>query len=317
VENVKILKIPGWFIKLFAGWLFFLFVWGTYRILRRRSLNIRFKATLILAFLIYCLFKGKRERIKRNVALIRPDLTEQQISQYAWRIVRTIARSWAAMLGNEFAALEEISRKLKAEGEIEQILSYHQTGKKTVATMVHVGPVDEMAGIIPLFGLNVYVPAEAMKPKWFFNLMMRLRLRFEGIIYDSVEKGQTLLRAAQHLSDGHIVLLAVDLPRKSGNGVSCQIGKARAIFPVGAVKLALEQNATIFPVFPSWEEDWTVKVRIGEPFVLIRTGDMAQDIEINTRRLIEEIYAPHILENLDSWLRLPWNDLEQSPTDLM
>lgn len=306
---MRILKVPSWFLRLFRGGFFFLFVWTTYLVLKKRSLDTRFRICCILATIIYWFYRNGRKRITRNISLIRPDLNEIQIAKGRWQVVRTIARSWAAMLGNESTTLEEIAGKLKIEGEIEQLLSSHRTGKKIIATMVHTGPVDEMVGIIPLLGLQIYVPAEPVKPKWFFNLMMRLRLRFEGIVYEPVEKGQTLARAARHLSEGRIVLLAVDLPRREG-GVLCRIGNARAIFPVGSVKLALEQDATIFPVFPSWEENWIVKVKIGAPFVLIKTGNIEEDIRTNTRRLIG-IYKDHIQENWWSWLRLLWSEFEE------
>lgn len=95
----------------------------------------------------------------------------------------------------------------------------------------------------------------------------------------------------------------------------CKIGKAQVRFPVGAVKLALEQNATIFPVFPSWSKNGKAKIVIAPPFELSKTGNINQDIEINTCRLIEEVFAPHIQENYDCWLRLLWADLEPAEVD--
>jgi len=219
------------------------------------------------------------------------------------------------MLGNEFTGLGEIKKRVKTEG-LEQLVDYYLARKKVIATAVHIGPIDEMLGIIPFFGLRVYVPAEPVKPKWFFNLMMRLRLRFEGIILEPVKKGETLIQAAHHLSEGRIVLFVLDLPREGGSGVICRIGNAKARFPVGAIKLALEQDATIFPVFPSLEKGEKAKIVIGPPFEIVRTGDKSYDIEMNTRRLIEGVYAPHIRENYHSWLRLLWENLEPVSFDL-
>lgn len=291
-----------------------LFVQILYRLLRHRSISIRFKVTWIVTIIIYWLYRKGRIRIKRNVSLIRPDLNNRQIAQGALRVAKTITRSWAAMLGNEFTTLEEVKKKLEVEN-METLLELLRAGKKVIATAAHIGPVDEIAGVIPLYNLRVYVPAEPVDPRWLFNLMMRLRLRLGDIIYEPVEKGATLTRAAHYLNKGRIVLFVVDVPRRDKSGVLCRIGKAKARFSVGAVKLALEEAATIIPVFPSWGRNWRVKITIGSPFELIRTGDRNQDIETNTRRLIEEVYAPYIRANWDSWLRLLWGDLEPVEPD--
>lgn len=306
---MRVLKIPSWLFKLLKGLVFFLLVWIPYLTLRKRSFNTRLRFGVLIAFLFYYFFYRKgAARIKKNIALIRPDLSKKEIDRGAWRLAKTLARSWAAMLGHELTNLEEVTKKIEVRNA-ETLLDYYRRKEKIIATAVHVGPVDEMIAVIPLFGVRVYVPAEAVKPEWLFKLMMRLRLRFGDIVFDPVEKGKILSNAPRHLSDGRIVVLVVDMTRKD-SGVVCRIGNAKARFSVGAVKLALEQNATIIPVFPSLTKDNKAQVAIGQPFKLIKTGDMRKDIENNTRRLIEEVYAPHILKNLFDWLRLLWSDLE-------
>jgi len=291
-------------MKILKDKLSFLFVWGIYLILRRRSLNTRIRVTLIIAFFIYLLSKKIRERIKRNILLIRPDLTNRQVSQYAWQVVKTIAHSWAAMLGNKFLRKEEIPRIVEVQGA-EPVLRCYGEGKKVIITGVHIGPVDRTFAGIALYRLPFYIPVEAIKPKWLLDFMMRLRLQFGDIIFEEVERGETIPRAARYLSEGRVVILVVDTTVRGNTGVLCRIGKAQIRFPVGPVKLALEEDATIFPIIPSWREDGKAIAAIGPPFELIRTGDEKKDIETNTRRLIEEIYGPHIIANLSSWQSLP------------
>lgn len=307
---MRILKVPSWLFKLLKALGFFLLVWIPYLTLRKRSFNTRLKYIFFIAFIIYSCYRKGVKRIKRNIALIRPDLNEEEIERGARRLAKAIARSWAAMLGNEFTSLEEIAKRIEVKSP-EILLDRYNKGEKIVATVIHVGPIDEMIGVIPLFGVRVYVPAEPMKPKWLFSFMMKLRLRFGDIVYEPVEKGKTLLNAARHLADNRIVALAIDVTRKDSNGgVICRIGNAKSTFSVGAAKLALEQEATIIPVFPSMIDEKRSQVAIGPPFKIIKTGNTQEDIENNTRRLIEEVYAPHILNNWDSWLRLLWSDLE-------
>ena len=213
------------------------------------------------------------------------------------------------MLGNEYSKPIESFNSFEVRGA-EEFLKYYLDDKKIIAVTVHVGPIDEMAGVIAFFGIKVYVPAEDLRPAWLFDLMQRLRLTRGDILFEPLMRGQVLIRAAEQLRRGRIVLFPVDAPTK--RGVTCQIGNGVARFPVGPVKLALEQDATIFPVLPSWQKERNgLKLVIGSPFELIRTADRQQDIETNTRRLIEEVFVPHIQENYDAWLRAIWINLEE------
>ncbi len=287
-------------------------VWLIYWTLRKRSVKTRFKVIHTIISLIYRLWRGGRARLRRNLSLIRPDLEENEIERGSWRVIETLAWTWAIMLGNEYMSPSEVKEMLELEG-IEKFLEYYHGGKKLIIVADHVGLFDQMVRIGSLFGLRGYVPVEPIKPAWRFKLVARLRAYSADILFEPTEKGKTLARAAAHLADGRIVFLMIDVPTQEGSGVPCRIGASWAKFPVGAVKLALEQDATIFPFLPSWTRDQKVKVVIGPPFELTRTGDLNQDIELNTRRLVEELFAPHIQENWDSWLRSLWSNLSKAP----
>ncbi len=312
-KQLGLLKAVFRLAKQSLLWSLFPLIWIMVQVLRRLSLEARFKVVKAMASFIYWLWLGRRARIKKNLILLRPDLDEGRIAEGSWRVIKTVARSWAALLGNKDINFGEVMRKLEVKG-IETLIEYHRNGKKIIAVAGHVGPFDEMIGIIPGFGLRVYVPVEPIKPVWFLNLMMQLRLGSGDIIFEPVKKGHTLSRSAHHLANGRIVLLMMDVIRHDSSGVLCRIGGAQARFSVGAVKLALEQEATIFPVFPSWIEGRKLQVIVGSPFELIKTGNRQRDIEVNTRRLVEEVYAPHIRENWDSWVRVLWSKLEPVPS---
>lgn len=301
--------------KHIMNFLGFVFVRGIiYPLLRNRSIEFRYAVAKFIAEIIYKVHRKGRERIKTNISLIRPDWFVFQIEIASKRLVETFARSWAALLGNESTSLAEIEEKLKLKG-MEPLLECYRANRQIIVTAVHVGPIDEMVGVIALYNLQVYIPIEAMKPDWLYRLILRLRLRFPGILFEPVQKGLTLDRARIHLRDEknrRIVVLVVDALRDDKSGVLCRIGNAKAYFPVGAVKLALEEeDAVLFPVFTSWDEEagWGVQLVVGEPFDLIRTGNLAHDIETNMKRLIENVFWPHIKENCYAWLRMLHTDL--------
>src|SRR4030043_695438 len=102
---MRLLKVPSWMFRLLKSLGFFLLVWIPYLTLRKRSFDTRLKYILLIAFFIYtCYIKGVK-RIKRNIALIRPDLNKKEIRRGLWRLAKTIARSLAVILGKEFTRL--------------------------------------------------------------------------------------------------------------------------------------------------------------------------------------------------------------------
>ena len=306
---MRLLRSPLRLAKQPAIWSLSLFAWVMYWALRKRSLETRFKVSLAIFSLVYRLWGGGRGRLERNLSLIRPDLEASEIARGARRIVGTLAWSWAAMIGNEYTSLDEVAQRSEVSG-IEPLLEHHRAGNKVIIAIDHVGPFDELFGLVSVLGLRVYLPVEAMRLGWLMRSMMRLRSSFGNVLMEPVEKGETLSRSARHLAEGRQVVLLIDITRRGGSGVLCQIGAAQARFPVGAIKLALEEDATIFPAFPCWMHDGKIRLVIGVPFELVSTADLNRDIEINTRRLIEGLYAPHIQENWDSWLRSLWSNLE-------
>lgn len=290
-------------------WILVSFACVMYWALRKRSLSTRVKVSLAIFNLIFRLWGRGRSKIERNLSLIRPDLGRSEIAQGAGRVVHTLARSWATMIGNEHTSLDEAARKCEVGG-IESLLEQHRAGNKIIIVVDHVGPFDELFALASNLGLRAYAPVESIRPQWLLRAMIRLRSSFGNIHMEPVKRGETLRRAARHLAQGRIVVLTIDITRRDGNGVLCRIGGAQARFPVGAIKLALAEDAMVFPAFPCCKHGEKFRMVFGPPFELATTGDMNRDIEFNTRRLVEGLYAHHIQENWDSWLRSLWSNLE-------
>ena len=288
------------FLGLFLG----LIAWKIYLIVQLLPKKLGYWLILTLAQGIYIFWGGGRKRLLTNLALVRPDF-EPELHQHAAQLRRAMARTWSFLLGRGKVNLEELRERIEGA---EPLLARYHAGEKLVVTAVHVGPVNELVPAVAALGVEIFAPAEAIPPL-LYGLMARLRMRFGGIGFDRVEKGETLKRCAAALNKGRIVAFMVDMDREEERGVLCRIGGACAYFPVGAVKLALEQGATIIPVFPYYDQDWVPHLRVGEPFELYPTGNSATDIELNLRRLVEEVFAPHIERYCDTWWRHFWAKL--------
>lgn len=252
---------------------------------------------------------GKKGKITRNISTINPGLSEKEISKYRRHFLFVLAKSWASLFEQKQLSREEVLSRIVLEGA-EPLVRHHRAGRKIVLAVVHVGPIDEFFWIISFLGLRLYVPVEPIKPSWRLELMKHARTaKAPETILEPIEKGKTLIRAAKHLAAGRIVVLFIDVTQRV-NGVACRIGAGQAKFPVGAVKLALSQNALLIPVFTCLEQDGRTKITISRPLRLTKTGDIDRDVEYNTRILVEKVYGPHILKYLSQWLRLPWAHIE-------
>lgn len=256
------------------------------------------------ARLYHAFSREKKPRIRRNLSLIRPDLDPESIRKGSLEVFQTVTRSWTAMLGNGRASSDDFADTCEVEG-IEPFLESWRASGRVIVAAGHVGPIDDMFGIIPHYGARVYIPVEAVEPAWLLRFMTRYRAGFGDTLIEPVERGRTLDRAREQLADGRMVVFMIDATKKSG-GVLCRVGNAQARFPVGAMRLGLQENASVVPVFSSWGQNGKTRMVFGEPFVLERTGDLRRDTEANTRRFIEEVYAPHFLKHCTSWQRLPY-----------
>lgn len=255
--------------------------------------------------------EGQRERVRRNASLIRPDLEAGEILRGEHRIFETLSYSWASLIGNGHQNPDELYGRTEVKG-IENLLTPFRQGKKVIVTFDHVGPIDEILWTLPRFGLRSYAPVEPLKPPWLLSLMNNCRSRLgEDHRFEPISSGTTRLRIREHLAEGSLILLAIDITSSKRQGsIEIPIGDTSLRFPTGAVKIALEENALLIPALPSWGSDGKSRVVFSDLFPLSHTGDLKWDIESNTRRLLEEVYLPHIQEHWSSWIRLPWLELE-------
>lgn len=277
-------------------------------VVRKLSFKTRVKILTVLSHFLL-MRTGRLDRLKRNVVFLRPDISDFELQQGIRHLVRTVARSWAALIGNEHVTPDDFKSRVEVENI--DFLLRNAGFRKIVIAAAHVGSVDELLGVFPAYHLKVYVPTEAICPKWLLRFTIRMRSKFEGVTIEPVERGKTLQTCARHLAKGGLVALAIDIVRKGQRGVKCRIGRTSAVFPVGAVKLAIEEQALLIPALPYGSDSGKQKIVFLPPFELSHTGDAVHDVEENTRRFIEQIYVPHLIENWQYWTQILWSDFEE------
>ncbi|OGY23273.1 MAG: hypothetical protein A2126_00090 [Candidatus Woykebacteria bacterium GWB1_45_5] len=302
-----VLKLPWRVIKRpttgLGGFVVGAFAWLVYWCSRWFPNKTRYRLFLVLAWAITLVWYGAKRRIIANLRLIRPDLDQKALQQSCRENIKDLVLNWTEVFGRKQPDLEELKGRIEGARDL---LRYYRCGRKIVVVFPHTGPIHELASAVAAFDVKVFVPPVAT-PRLLFHLMARLRRRYGDIEFERIRKGETIERCEAKLSEGRIVILAIDMLRPGG--VPCKIGEAVGYFPVGPVRLALLGEAAVFPVFPFRDKEGRARLIIGEPFTLLRTGDLAADTVVNTKRLVEGVYGQFLRNHCSTWWRLLWSKL--------
>ena len=155
-------------------------------------------------------------------------------------------------------------------------------GQGTIIVGTHTGNFDLSILALAAHGLEIQVLGLAAPPAGGFNLMDQMRARF-GVHLTSIN-ARTLREAIKRLRAGGIVLTGVDRP-VGGVERKVEFFGRPAPLPTGHVRLALKTDATILVAGPYRDQQRGHVVRLSPPLVMARTGDRAQGLRANLRRV--------------------------------
>lgn len=292
-----------WFFGLVIG----LIAWALYFGLGWLPNRARYWILLPVAKLIYELFPGKKAQIKDNLRLIFPDYTAEEIDKAAWENVKTLLWAWSTILNMNGSHRTDIREHITGE---EHLLKRVEEGKKVVVVFAHIGNINELTSAIAALGIQAFVPAQAI-PFLLFKLMAGSRSRAGNIEFVAVRGGKTLEQCAQKLNEGKVVVVAMDMPpSKKGKGYFLKVGKAETEVQVGAIKLALEEQAEIIMAQIYWGNGEPLIDLI--PFELTRVGGRFE-MDFNSRELLDR-YSDYLKANAEMWWRLPLIKMQKVST---
>ena len=284
-----------WLAGVVAGFLFWLVYVGVGWLPQR----LRYWALLPIAKVLFRILKNRRERIERNLFLIKPSLVNNR-KEAAWINVKTLVYSWSSLLGTERVNLPKIRKRIIGG---ESIVVAVRAGKKVVVVFPHVGDINSLTAALKALDLEAFIPAENLPPV-IFKLMSGLRSRHGNIEFAPVQKGETKQVCLQKLSEGKIVVLAMDITTKKGKGVDFVIGRGEATFRVGAIEIAQQAGAELFLAFPKWDGKQTYLTV--EPFALA----YGRSVENNTLSVLCE-YRNYLQANVLQWWRVGFMEVRE------
>jgi len=292
-------------------------LWVLYQAIARIPFSVR-KA--IVSWFVSRLFRRRMPKIKRNIRLLRSDLNDNQVEQAISELKAITVENYAVLLGSRKLKMRKEVLRLKVTGHLEEVLDLYRKGRKIVVVAPHIGPFDLELFLFLFFVRNnlvpvkllVYIPVEDLQLEAITSDLRKAA--GDGIVFERIKRGETLLKAAQYLGKGYIMGMAIDMIRKGkdNRGVVCRIGdNAEGVFPVGCVKLSRDENAIIVPVFPSVElkgKTLMLLVDVGKPLLPKKTVNEKEDIENDVRTLVK-MYD--FRKYVDQWMKLTTADLEE------
>ncbi|HJZ84209.1 MAG TPA: lysophospholipid acyltransferase family protein [Polyangia bacterium] len=238
----------------------------------------------------FVLVPRARRQIACNLARVVGPASGPVGAARAYRVLlsfaQSLANSYAAHGGRGVAVATDI---LGEEG----LRQAGTGGRGVIVATGHIGPWQLGPYLLERAGYGPVVIAMAREPDAAaqrYEEAAALRGRFRVVHTDGPFASLELLRV---LRRGGIVAVQMDRAPASRNGVGganagCLLAPflgGAAPFPVGPAALARAAGAPLVPVFLLAQGPSRVRVEIGEPIVVARTGDRASDVAEATRRL--------------------------------
>lgn len=179
----------------------------------------------------------------------------------------------------------------------ERILATLRDGRGTVLVGPHMSNFDLAAQWIAAHGVEMQALslADPNRGTQLINALRRHRL-----ILTTPITVHSLRQAVARLKQGGVVVTGVDRP-VSEQDEPILFFDAPARLPVGHIRLALQTNARVVVACCVQEPDGVYALRLSEPLEMERTGDRAQDVRHNARRVLA-IIEEMIREAPGQWL---------------
>ena len=215
--------------------------------------------------------------------VVGPEMDEEGLHRLVRRVFHNTARNNYDLWHLVSQGPEAIRAAVRFPSDVwDHIERARGGGKGVIIAGAHTGNFDLSALALATYGLEIQVLGLAAPPTGGFNLMDQMRAR-AGVRLTSVSI-PALREAIRRLRAGGIVLTGVDRPVGDA-GQWVEFFGRPAPLPTGHVRLALKTDAAILVAGAYRDPQRGHGVRLSPPLEMVRTGDSADDLRVNLRRV--------------------------------
>ena len=247
------------------------------------------------AFLLSRRLRGVAEK---NLSLALPDLTESQRRKITKGVFLNLGRLLA-----EFAQFPKLNRK-----NIEQIVVYDgyenfaesvRRGKGTLYLTAHFGCWELSPFAHAVYGHPLKFVVRPIDNPYIDRVINSFRTLSGNEI---IEKKEALREIVNALRKNQAVGILIDQNVTPESGVFVPFFNTLACTTTSIATIALRTGATVLPGVLIWDDKLRKhRLHFEPPVVLIKTGDLQVDIEVNTR-LFNQVLEALVRKYPDQWL---------------
>lgn len=187
--------------------------------------------------------------------------------------------------------------RVAIEGK-DHFLAAHERGKGVLLLTGHFGNW-ELMGLVPaVYGYPIAVMARTTDNSGIERELTHLRRRFGNHV---IPKRAALRESVRTLRSGGVVAILIDQNVAEREGVFVEYFNRPACTTPSLALLALKTDATVLPGFCVRSDDGTHRVVVEPPVPIVRTGDRALDVVVNTQRFTDVIER-YVRQYPDHWL---------------
>ncbi len=248
----------------------------------------------------YALAGGLRRTGMRNLELAFPEMSVPEREKILRGTFRSLGRQLGEVSQLPRVSVENLHKVVEYDSEDVKLLDRAQErGRGVIFLTSHLGAWELLCFAHSAFYNPISFLMRPIDNPRIEEMVEQIRTRFGNEPIDKKAAARTAMRL---LRNGGTLGVLADLNTQEREGVFVPFFGHLACTTAGAATLALRTNATVIPVCAPWDEKRGRYVLHGGPILeLVRTGDPARDLEINTAQFTAAIER-QIRDYPDQWL---------------
>src|ERR671917_1304276 len=248
----------------------------------------------------YALAGGLRRTGLRNLELAFPEKSLGEREEILRGSFVSLGRQLGEVSQFPRATAERLREVVEYDGEDVKLLDLaRERGRGVIFLTAHLGAWELLCFAHSAFYSPLHFLVRPLDNPRVEELIEGMRTRFGN---QPIDKGAAALTAMRLLRRGGTLGILADLNTQPREGVFVPFFGRLACTTTGAAVLALRTDATVIPVCAPWDEERKRFVFHGGPVLeLVRTGDAARDVELNTARFTAAI-EEQVRRFPDQWL---------------
>ena len=269
-----------------------------YLLLGRLPVPVLYGIARVVGDASYLARPAARRAVTANMRQVMgAEATEQEVRRATHDVFRNVTRYYADLFHNPHVDLQRFAKeKLDLEG-LEYLTDARDSGRGGIVVGAHFGSPEMAVQGIAAYGVFVMVLTEPLEPQALSDFTNQLRSQ-HGHKYRTSTVGG-IKEVLRHIRSGGLVAILIDRD-VGGTGTPMQFCGAEAPIPLGGIDLALRTGADLI-LARSWRlPGYRLRVRIGPPLELIRTGDREADLRANGERVLA-LLAEQIRSDPGQW----------------